>query len=474
MLLKRIYDDHLAQASYLLGCQATGEALVIDPNRDIEQYLAMARDERLRITHVTETHIHADFASGSRELASRSGARLLLSDCGDADWKYRFAGEADTQPLRDGDTFMVGNLAVDVVHTPGHTPEHVVFVVTDTPAADRAIGAFTGDFIFVGDVGRPDLLERAAGVRGSMEAGARTLFASLQRFKQQPDHLQLWPGHGAGSACGKALGAMPSSTLGYERIANWALRTESEEEFVAEVLAGQPAPPRYFARMKRINRDGVPALGMLPSPVRLARDDAQGAVARGASLLDIRAAAAYAEHHVAGAINVPLNRSFVNWAGAVLDYDRDTILIAGDDGADAARAAARDLVMIGFDRVAGWIDSEAAAHLGNAPARGLLHVTVDEVAPQAAAGAVTIVDVRNPSEWEQGHLPGAVHIPLGELADRLAEVPRGKPIVMQCQGGSRSAIAASVLDASGIPDVANLTGGYAAWERAGKDIRKTG
>src|SRR5688500_1353623 len=198
MLLKRFYDTPLAQASYLIGCQATGDALVIDPNRDVEQYVAAAAAEGLRIAHVTETHIHADFVSGSRELAARTGARLYLSAEGGTDWQYGFAKADGAELLRDGSRFSVGRVRVDVLHTPGHTPEHLAFMITDTAATDRPMGVFTGDFIFVGDVGRPDLLEKAAGVAGTMEAGARQLYASLQRFKSLPPWLQLWPGHGAG------------------------------------------------------------------------------------------------------------------------------------------------------------------------------------------------------------------------------------------------------------------------------------
>lgn len=225
MLLRRFYDAPLAQASYLVGCQATGEALVVDPNRDVAHYLAAAHEEGVRITHVTETHIHADFVSGARELVAHTGARLLLSGEGGPDWQYRYAAADGATLLHDGDTFTVGNLKFEVVHTPGHTPEHLTFIVTDTPATDRPMGAFTGDFLFVGDVGRPDLLERAAKVAGTMESAARTLFRSLQRFASRPDYLQIWPGHGAGSACGKALGAVPQSTLGYERVVNWAFGT---------------------------------------------------------------------------------------------------------------------------------------------------------------------------------------------------------------------------------------------------------
>src|SRR4051812_30775973 len=259
MLLKRFYDEGLAQASYLVGAEQTGEALVIDPLRDLELYLAAAADEELRITHVTETHIHADFLSGARHLVRATGARLLLSAEGGPDWQYRFAPNERAELLRDGDSLIIGEIRVDVRHTPGHTPEHLIFLVTDTAVADRPLGIFTGDFVFVGDVGRPDLLERAAHIAGTMESSARALFQSLRSMREYPEYLQLWPGHGAGSACGKSLGALPSTTLGYERLFNWAFQVTDEEEFVRAVLAGQPEAPKYFGRMKLLNRDGPPA-----------------------------------------------------------------------------------------------------------------------------------------------------------------------------------------------------------------------
>jgi hydroxyacylglutathione hydrolase len=272
MIVKRFYDEKLAQASYLIGCAATGEALVVDANRDLDQYLEMAEAEGVRITHVSETHIHADYVSGSRELAQRTGAQLYLSDEGDENWKYAFAEEAGAILVKDGDHFQVGNIRIAVMHTPGHTPEHISFLVTDGAAADRPIGALTGDFVFVGDVGRPDLLEKAAGVTGTMEAGARVLFHSLERFKEQPDYLQIWPGHGAGSACGKGLSSIPTSTVGYERLFNWAFQIDDEEEFVAAVLEGQPEPPKYFAEMKRINKVGPAILSGFRRPERLTTD----------------------------------------------------------------------------------------------------------------------------------------------------------------------------------------------------------
>ncbi|HWE42904.1 MAG TPA: rhodanese-like domain-containing protein [Gemmatimonadaceae bacterium] len=472
MLLKRFYDTGLAQASYLIGCSATGEAIVVDANRDVEQYLRAASDEGLRVTHVTETHIHADFVSGSRELAGRAGAKLLLSDEGGPGWRYAFAADSGATLLRDGDSFMVGNIRFDVLHTPGHTPEHLTFLVTDTPATDRPMGAITGDFVFVGDVGRPDLLERAANVAGTMRASAQALFRSLQRFKQLPDYLQLWPGHGAGSACGRALGAVPTSTLGYERIANWALRADDEDEFVAAVLAGQPEPPKYFAEMKRVNRDGPRLLGGFHRPDRLPSATLRELLARGAIVVDTRPATEYAARHAPGTINIPLNRSFTSWAGWLIPYDREFHLLVDGSCDECIDEAVRDLAMIGLDRVGGYFPStvldewaRAGGELGSVP-----QVGVEELAGRLRRREVVAVDVRGHAEWEAGHIPEVANIPVGYLGDRIAEIPRDRPVVMQCQSGARSAIAASLLRARGLTNVATLVGGFADWERAGLPV----
>ena len=474
MLLKRFYDTKLAQASYLIGCAATGEAIVVDANRDVEEYIRAATVEGLKVTHVTETHIHADFVSGSRELAQRTGARLLLSDEGDADWKYTFAAESGATLLHDGDMFMVGNLKFDVLHTPGHTPEHLSFLVTDTPATDKPMGAITGDFVFVGDVGRPDLLEKAAKMVGTMEASARTLFRSLQRFKQLPDYLQIWPGHGAGSACGKALGAVPFSTIGYERIANWAFTVSDEDEFVQMVLAGQPEPPRYFAEMKRINKEGPRALGGARRPERLPGSHIEALIADGALLVDTRTATEYAARHVPGTINIPLNKSFNTWAGWLVPYDRDFSLIMSDSSTHCVDEAVRDLAMIGLDRVAGYLGPEAieawaaAGHeLGS-----VAQMSAAELAERRRRGDVVVLDVRGRAEWEAGHIPGAENIPVGYLVERLDEVPRDRPVVVHCQTGARSAIAASVLRDKGLTNIFNLTGGFSDWEAHGHRVER--
>lgn len=473
MLLRRFYDVKLAQASYLVGCQATGEALVIDANRDVAQYIRAAEEEGLKVTHVTETHIHADYVSGSRELAQRTGAELLLSAEGGPDWQYAFAQESGARLLHDGDVFMIGNLKFDVMHTPGHTPEHLAFMVTDTPAGAGPMGVFTGDFVFVGDVGRPDLLERAAKIMGTMELGARTLFRSLQRFRALPDHLQLWPAHGAGSACGKALGAVPSTTLGYEKVANWGLRITDEQEFVDAVLAGQPEPPKYFAEMKRINKVGPRLLHGFHRPPQ---QDAAAidAVMRDAMVIDTRTPAAFAAGHIPGTINIPLNNSFNTWAGWLIPFDRQFALIIDQAQADGIDTAVRDLAMIGLDQVAGWFDGDVVAWwqqhgrtLGIIP-----QMTADELSAHLAAHDVAVIDVRGLTEWEAGHIPGVPNIPVGYLTEQLSAIPRDRPVVVQCQGGARSAIAASVLRANGVEQVTNLTGGYAEWHARGFAIEK--
>jgi hydroxyacylglutathione hydrolase len=466
MFVKRFYEPSIAQASYLVGCAASGEALVIDANRDVEQYIAAAAQEQLRIAHVTETHIHADFVSGSRELARRTGAVLHLSDEGDADWKYRFADEG--RPLHHGNRIAVGNVIVEAVHTPGHTPEHLTFLITDGAAADRPIAAATGDFIFVGDVGRPDLLERAAKIAGTMEQSARTLWASLQSFARRDDWLQLWPGHGAGSACGKGISAIPHSTLGYERRFNWAFQVTTEDDFVRRVLAGQPEPPKYFATMKAVNKIGPTMLGDSAPPPWLDGDRLAEVLASGALVVDGRPAARYAAGHARGTINIPLNGSFVTWAGWLLPYDAAFYLIL-DDGTDLGQVR-RLLSLIGLDRIGGCFREQAIAAAGG---RGVETGAVPQmtVAELASAAGQTVIDVRGASEWNAGHLPGALHIPLGLLPDRLAEIPDG-PVVVHCQLGGRSAIAASVLRRLGRTTVTNLTGGYAAWHAAGLPVEQ--
>ena len=463
MIFRRLYDTSLSQSSYFIGCQATGEAVVVDPVRDVDPYIALADREGMRIAAVTETHIHADYCSGARELAFRTSAQLFLSGCGDADWRYRYAVADRAAELVEGDVIGIGNVRLTVLHTPGHTPEHISFFVTDGAVSDQPMGLLTGDFLFVGDVGRPDLLETVVKQAGTMESSARTLFRSLQRLSDLPDYLQIWPGHGAGSACGRALGAVPQSTLGYERLVNWALKTQTEDEFVAEVLHDQPEPPAYFAVMKRVNRDGPALLGSLPEVPHRSGFEAQQWVEKLGLLVDARSAGEFAAAHIRGSLNIPGNRSFASWFGSLLDYHTGVWLLASNEA--HAERLVRELMGIGFDKIVGV----------SAASDALIGVDTDEVTQRSAvalSGALgrdglLVVDVRNQSEWAAGHIAGAVHIPLAELPHRLQELPADGTLVTQCGTGGRSAIAASLLLMAGASSVENLSGGIEAWRNAG-------
>ncbi len=471
MLLKYFYDQKIAQASYLVGCQRTGEAIVIDPARDIEQYLHEAEANDMRIIAAAETHIHADFVSGARELAERTGAKLYLSDEGDNDWKYLYLDGYDHQLLVDGRTFMVGNIKFEVMHTPGHTPEHISFILTDRGGgADKPMGIFTGDFVFVGAIGRPDLLEKAAGIAGTSESGARQMFKSIQRFKQLPDYCQIWPAHGAGSACGKGLGAIPSSTVGYEKLFNPALVYEDEDDFVRYLLADQPEPPKYFAVMKRVNKEGPPVLHGLPQPQHLPAGRIPALLKSGAMIIDTRPAGSFAGRHIPGTLNVPAHL-LNTWAGWFVDYDQPIYLIA--DSEDVA-GMIHDLVTIGIDNVAGYFETaaiETLAEAGVAP-QAYEVATAVKLSEKILRGDVVIVDVRNQTEWDEGHIPGARHLMLGYLLEQAGEIVNGLPIVVQCRTGSRSAIGASILQAKGAKEVINLQGGIRDWAAAGLPIEK--
>jgi hydroxyacylglutathione hydrolase len=470
VLLKRFYYDKLAQASYLIGCQATGEAVVIDAHRDTDVYLRAVGEEGLRVRYVTETHIHADYLSGSRQLAARTGAQLLLSGEGDETWQYGFAADDGARLLRDGDEVELGNVRLRVLHTPGHTPEHISFLVTDRAATDQPLGLLTGDFVFVGDVGRPDLLEKAAGFVHTMEAGARSLFRSLTRLVELPDYLQILPGHGAGSACGKALGAVPTSTLGYERLVNWAFQCKTEDEFVAKVLEDQPEPPTYFAEMKRMNRDGPLILDRLPEPPPLSGTSLSAVVESGGVVVDVRPRAAFAAGHVPGTLSVSLGDDFPGWCGWILPYDRPIHLIAPT--AEAAREAASDLAFIGIDAVVGYFDGEDLKRWSreHGPLQTIPSIDWASAERAAAEEDGILVDVRGESEWRAGHVPSAVHMHFGSLARRGDELPRDRPLMLYCLGGGRSGVAAGVLQAAGFADVRSVEGGLGARVAAGAPV----
>lgn len=470
MLLKRFYYERLAHASYMIGCQVTKEAIVVDAHRDTDLYVRAAEAEGLRIRFVTETHIHADYLSGSRQLARQTGAELILSGEGDETWQYAFGEHEGARIVRDGDEIRLGNVVIGVLHTPGHTPEHLSFSVTDGASASVPMGMLTGDFIFVGDVGRPDLLEKAAGFADTMEAGARVLYASLQRIRSMPGYTQILPGHGAGSACGKALGAVPSSTLGYELLVNWAFQCGTEEEFIRKVLEDQPEPPVYFAEMKRMNRDGPAILDGMPSPKLLSPERVFATMEGDGVVLDVRPREHFAAGHLPGSLSAPLGDDFTATCGWHLSYDRPLSLLA--EGSAQAEEAARALAYIGLDDVVGYFDVDAF------PAwerdRGGLQATDIIAWPEAERAAAEegafLLDVRGRTEWAEGHAPGAGHIHYGVLRRRADELPRDRPIVVYCQAGGRSAIAAALLQAEGFEDVRNVRDGMNARKSLGLPV----
>jgi hydroxyacylglutathione hydrolase len=461
MLLKYFYDKSLAHASYMVGCQRTGEAIVIDPSRSVDQYIEAAAEEGLRITGSAETHIHADFVSGSRELADRVGAKLYLSDEGPADWKYQFADKHSSRLLKDGDVIQVGKIKLEVMHTPGHTPEHISLVLTDEGGgADVPMGIFTGDFVFVGSIGRPDLLETAAGVVGSAEKGARQLYHSIERFKNLADHLQVWPAHGAGSACGKGLGAIPSSTVGYEKLSNPSLQYHDEQEFVDYILADQPETPFYFAEMKRVNKDGPDLVRNLPAVNPLSSTELAN-ISRYALVVDVRSSLSFAGGHVAGSINIPSNL-LLQWAGFFVDYNKPLYLLADSD---SVAANLQSLRSIGIDNVQGYFDI-AAIGISKTFAETYPSAAPRDLVDRIEDGSVRLLDVRAATEFNEGHIEGAEHRFLGELLRELPQIDRSKTIVTQCLSGGRSAIAASILQRAGFR-VINMTGGYKAWRAVG-------
>ncbi len=460
MLLKYFYDKALAHASYMVGCQKAKVAVVVDPGRDIDQYLEMADREGLKLIAVAETHIHADYVSGARELADRVGAKLYVSDEGPAEWKYQFADQYGHEFVKDGDSFMIGNIKFDVLHTPGHTPESVSFLLTDQGGhADKPMGIFSGDFVFVGSIGRPDLLEEAAGLADTAEPGARDLFHSAERFKQLPEYLQVWPAHGAGSACGKGLGAIPSSTVGYEKLFNPALQFTDEEKFVKYILSDQPEAPKYFAVMKRVNKEGPDVLGDNALPESLPIDDLSSTL-DSATVIDLSPSAQFGDRHISRSINIPTSM-LAGWAGWIVDYSKPVYLIADPS---QLPEATRVLHKIGLDDVRGYFDVSKVRDAGLA-AESYESGTPTELAPRIQSGEVKLVDVRSDEEWRSGRIAEAEHRFLGKLPNNVSAIGGDKPIVVQCQAGGRAAIAASILQANGL-EVINMAGGFGAWTNA--------
>lgn len=465
MLLRQIFDPYLAQYSYLIGCQKTGEALIIDPERDIDRYQTLARENGLRITAVTETHIHADFVSGAQEFSRLPGVSLYLSDEGGPEWTYAWSkGLPNMTLLKDGSVFTVGNIRIEAVHTPGHTPEHLSFLITDSGGgATEPIALATGDFLFVGDVGRPDLLESAAGIKNMMEPSARALSDSLrQRLAPYGDYLQILPAHGAGSACGKSLGAVPISTLGYERRFNapFKLAMSNDDAFVKDILHGQPEPPPYFATMKRVNRDGIKITGGVPVVPHLSVEQLSHVITESQTkILDTRD---NKEHfglrHTKQAIWAPLHSPFFSVvAGSYLEENDKIVLIVERDS-DVDNAL-RQLYRIGLDSILGWTTT-AETQSANLPFEANEMIPFSSFNSAEARKEGLIVDVRLKAEHDAGHISGALSIPYTRLKTRLAELPQGKKVFVHCASGKRAALATSFLRSIGYTAV-HIDGDFA-------------
>ncbi|MGW7963363.1 persulfide dioxygenase-sulfurtransferase CstB [Staphylococcus xylosus] len=436
MFFKQFYDNHLSQASYLVGCQRTGEAIVIDPVRDLTKYMEVADSEGFKITQAAETHIHADFASGIRDVQERLNANIYVSGEGDDQLSYKNMPE-HTNFVKNQDIIQVGNIKLEVLHTPGHTPESISFLLTDEGGGSSVpMGLFSGDFIFVGDIGRPDLLEKSVQMEGTTEIGAKQMYQSIEGVKNLPDYIQIWPGHGAGSPCGKALGAIPMSTLGYEKINNWAFNVTDESKFVETLTSNQPAPPHHFAQMKKINQFGMNMYQ--PYDVFSSLDNARIA-------FDLRSKEAFHGGHTEGTINIPYNQNFINQIGWYLDYENSIDLI-GDKS--TVEQAAHTLQLIGFDNVAGY----------RLPKSEILTQSIHSV--DMTGKEEYILDIRNEEEWNNGHLDQAVNIPHGKLLNENIPFNKEDKIYVHCQSGVRSSIAVGILENKGFENVVNIREGY--------------
>ncbi|MER5353935.1 MBL fold metallo-hydrolase [Kitasatospora sp. NPDC002551] len=449
LVFVQFYLDCLSHASYLVGDRTTGRAVVVDPQRDVDEYLATAEGHGLTIERVIETHIHADFLSGHLELAERTGARISFGSAAALDF--------DTDPLADGAHLSLGEVDLEIRHTPGHTPESICVVVREHAEDAVPFGVLTGDTLFIGDVGRPDLLSS----RGrSAEEMARALYHSTRALLTLPDETRVYPAHGAGSSCGKNLSTELSCTIGNQRRGNYALAEMTEDEFVAVVTEGQPTAPAYFAFTSVRNRQDRPVLHEDPV-APLTPEDFLGARAAGATVLDTRDPEAFAAAHLHGAVNIPLGGRFAELAGQVLEAE-GAIVLCGDP--DAAPEARTRLARIGFDRVQGALATPVEA-IGAAYLTATARVEADALAERLADAVegFEVLDVRGPGEVrDNGTVPGARLLPLPELLARLGELPTERPLTVICASGNRSSVAASVLRARGF-EATDLRGGFAAW-----------
>lgn len=456
MYIQQFFVDGLGCASYLVGCEAAGVAAVVDPERDVSRYLEAAAKRNLKITHILETHLHADHVSGNTDLAARTGATIYLPARAGATFPHT--------PLHDGDRLRLGNVQIEARHTPGHTPESMTLLVTDTMRADEPWMAFTGDVLFVGDVGRPDLVSADAA-----EALAADLHESLfEKLLTMDDGLLVYPGHGAGSLCGRAIGSVPYTTLGFERRHNPALAVADKREFVSYMTSNLPEQPGNHRPIKAMNRRGPQPLGEI-TPKALTLEEAIPYFENGAALLDTRPKADFVQSHVPGSTHLPADSQLSSRAGFVLPPDAPLVLLVSDEA--TYRQAVLALARVGYENVAGYLAGGMAAWetAGLPVASG----DVEDITPEDLQAMRTngnrpvILDVREPWEYAQGHIPGALLIPLGQLAVRLGELDPTRPVATICHKGVRSQSAATLLGQRGFAKVYNVLGGMDGWQAAG-------
>jgi len=461
MLLKQFYLNCLAHASYVIGDEQSGTAAVVDPQRDVDQYLAFAAEHGLRIEHVFLTHLHADFVAGHLELRDRANATIYLGAAAKAEYPF--------VPLHDGDLVELGGVRLQALETPGHTAESISLVVYDVHrSASEPQAVLTGDTLFVGDVGRPDL--RVALGWSATDLGGRLYDSLRDKLLTLPDGVAVYPAHGAGSLCGKALSKETMSTIGEQRRSNYALQPMTRTAFIELVTADQPDAPAYFTYDAVLNSQERPTLDQTLERISaLTLDQVLALQSVGAQVLDTRDPAEFAAAHLAGSINVGLGGQYATWAGTVLSREHPIVIIAAPG---REHEAAMRLGRIGFDQVVGYLEDG----LHSVEARPELMTSTERVSAQVAAeraGAATqartpiLIDVRAPSERQQKRIAGSLGIPLNHLGERLSELPADRPLLVFCAGGYRSSIAASLLQRHGFTQVSEIAGGIAAWD-AGK------
>ena len=465
MLFERIEDTGLSHYSYIIGCQVKGEALIVDPRRDFDVYVDLAAQNEMKIVGILETHIHADFASGARELGLVTGAPVYESryDAGEV-----FEVQFPHVDIEDGSVVRVGNIRVEALHTPGHTPEHLSFLVYDEPRSKTVPMLFlTGDFLFVGSIGRPDLLGEEA-----KRDLAHRLYGSVQKIRSLPDSLEVHPAHGSGSMCGAGISGRPLSTLGFERIANPYLDPSLDEAaFVEKVLSTVPPFPDYYRRMKRVNSDGAPILEDLPGMQPLALETVEKLAGEGAVLIDLRDPAAFGAGHVPGAFGIgagPGSGSFSKWASWVMPYDTPIVLIGRAGDAVSVEDAVRGLIRVQLDEVLGYLEGGMEAwQAAERPVQTLGQIDGATLERRLREGSVTLLDVREVGEFAEEHIAEALNIITGELPKRLDQVPNsGREVAVLCGTGYRATVAASVLQRAGFDRVLNVEGGLKAWKQA--------